>query len=125
MPIAHKIYDDDPDVLQYMVVVIMCSTTRCVVIFVAGHMSLEECSSFVQAFKVSLHPPDKDVFFEHYTTIRCNSAGYTMLDNSGMPKWLEYFHQRFEVTSRATWKFTDEYTYNLHRHIWMQYSMVR
>ena len=124
MPIALEIYDDDPDDLQYMVVVIMVSPKRCVVIFVAGRMSSEECSSFVEAFDASVHPPDKDLFFEHHTTLQCSSAGYTLLD-TGMPKLLEYFRQRFEFARHATWGFTDEYTYNLHRHILRQYSMVR
>ena len=123
MPIALEIYDDDPDDLQYMVVVIMFSSKRCVVIFVAGRMSSEECSSFVQAFDASVHPPDKDLFFEHHTTVKCSSEGYTLL--GGMPKLLEYFRQRFEFARHATWGFTDEYTYNLHRHILRQYSMVR
>ena len=122
MPIALEIYDDDPDDVQYMVVVIMFSDRRCVVIFVTGRMSLEECNSFVQAFEVSMGvpqpPPDKNLYFEHHTTVRCNSEGYTLL--GGMPKLLEYFRQRF-----VDWEFTDEYTYNLHRHILRQYSMVR
>ena len=124
MPIALEIYDDDPDNLQYMVVVIMFSPKRFVVIFVAGRMSLEECSSFVQAFEVSVHPPDKDLFFERHTTVNCSSSGYTLPDN-GTPKLLEYFRQCFEFARRATWEFTDEYTYNLHRHVLRQYNMVR
>ena len=124
MPIALEIYDDDPDDLQYMVVVIMFSPKRFVVIFVAGRMSLEECNSFVQAFDASVHPPDKDLFFEHHTIVQCSSAGYTLLD-TGMPKLLEYFRQRFEFAEFSTLEFTDEYTYNLHRHILRQYSMVR
>jgi len=127
MPIALEIYDDDPDDLQYMVVVIMFSDKRCVVIFVTGRMSLEECNSFVQAFEVSMGvpqpPPDKNLYFEHHTTVKCSSEGYTLL--GGMPKLLEYFRQRFEFARHATWEFTDEYTYNLHRHILRQYSMVR
>ena len=124
MPIALEIYDDDPDDLQYMVVVIMFSPKRCVVIFVTGCMSLEECSSFVQAFEVSVHPPDKDLFFERHTTVNCSSSGYTLPDN-GMPKLLEYFRQRFEFAEFSTLEFTDEYTYNLHRHVLRQYNMVR
>ena len=124
MPIALEIYDDDPDDLQYMVVLIMFSPKRCVVIFLTGRMSLEECSSFVQAFDDSVLPPKEDLFFEHHTTVQCSSAGYTLLD-TGMPKLLEYFRQRFEFARQATCGFTDEYTYNLHRHILRQYSMVR
>jgi hypothetical protein len=126
MPIALEIYDDDPDDLQYMVVLIMFSPKRCVVIFVSGCMSLEECSSFVQAFLVSVHPPDASLFFERHTTINCRSAGYTLPD-SGMPWLLEYFRQRFEFARRATWEFTDEYTFSLHRHIlkhWEGYHLT-
>ena len=128
MPIALEIYDDDPDDVQYMVVVIMFSDKRCVVIFVTGRMSLEECNSFVQAFEVSMGvvgqpPPDKNLYFEHHTTVKCMSEGYTLL--GGNSKLLEYFRQRFEFARHATWEFTDEYTYNLHRHILRQYSMVR
>jgi len=128
MPIALEIYDDDPDDVQYMVVVIMFSDKRCVVIFVTGRMSLEECNSFVQAFEVSMGvlgqpPPDKNLYFEHHTTVKCMSEGYTLL--GGMSQMLEYFRQRFEFARQATCGFTDEYTYNLHRHILRQYSMVR
>ena len=124
MPFAFEICDDDPDDLQYMVVLLMFSSPRrCVVIFVSGCMSVEECNSFVQAFEVSRRPPDKDLFFERHTTVKCSSAAYALPDN-GMPKLLEYFRQRFEYARRATWEFTDEYTYNLHGHILGQYSMV-
>ena len=95
--------NDDPDDLQYMVAVTMPSPKRCVVIFVTGRMSLEECSSFVEAFDDSVLPPNKDLWFEHNTTVKCSSAGYTLLD--GMPKWLEYFCRIY--TAR---EFTDEET---------------
>ena len=111
--------NDDPDDLQYMVAVTMPSPKRCVVIFLTGRMSLEECSSFVQAFDDSVLPPHKDLFFEHHTTVKCSSAGYTMM--AGMPEWLEYFHRTF-----TTLEFTIEYTFNLHWHILRQYcSAVR
>ena len=106
--------NDDPDDLQYMVAVTMPSPKRCVVIFVTGRMSLEECSSFVEAFDDSVLPPNKDLWFEHNTTVKCSSAGYTLLD--GMPKWLEYFCRIY--TAR---EFTDEYSFNLHWHMLMQY----
>ena len=123
MPIALEIYDDDPDDLKHMVVVIMFPPNRCVAIFATGVMSLEECSSFVQAYEVSGHPPDIELFFERHTTVACSSKGYTFPDN-GIPSLLEYFRQRFEFARHATWGFTDEYTYNLHRHILGKYSQV-
>ena len=107
--------NDDPDDLQYMVAVTRPSPKRQIVVFVTGRMSLEECSSFVQAFDDSFLPPNKDLFFEHRTTVICSSAGYTLLD--GMPEWLEYFHRIF-----LTWEFTTEYTFNLHWHIMRRYS---
>jgi hypothetical protein len=122
MPISPNIYDDDLDDLQYMVAVTVFSDQRCLVIFVSGRISLAECSAFVQAFK-AFQIPDKDLFFENHTTVRCSSEGYTLL--GGMSQMLEYFRQRFEFARQATCGFTDEYTYNLHRHILRQYSMVR
>jgi len=103
--------NDDPDDLQYMVAVTMPSPKRCVVIFVTGRMSLEECSSFVEAFNDdSVLPPSKDLWFEHNTTVKCSWAEYALLD--GMPKWLEYFCRIY--TAR---EFTDEYSFNLHWHM--------
>ena len=47
MPIALEIYDDDPDDLQYMVVVIMFSPKRCVVI--SGYWHAEVARVFPSA----------------------------------------------------------------------------
>ena len=119
MPITLDIEDDDLDDLQYMIVVIVFSDQRCLVILFNGRMSLAECSAFVQAFE-AFQIPDKDLFFENHTTVQCSSAAFNVF--GGMPELLEYFRQRFEFARQTTWEFTDEYTYNLHRHILRRYT---
>ena len=122
MPITLNIYDNDLDDLQYMVAVIVFSEQRCLVIFFSGRMSIAECSAFVKAFEFS-RIPNQELFFENHTTVKCSSEGFNVF--GGKPELLEYFRQRFEFARQASWEFTDEYTYNLHRHILRQYARVR